>query len=144
MKITIKNLVILGLIIGIACFFIGAMISNVFPSSSTNLLSYKVSGSIKLLGIGMIVSSMVVGGIYTENLDKTYKLLLLLLGLALLVIYTIGSLSLEWYIPTSQTPTGNETYEQRPTGYGLPGFESIILIGALTVTLVLLKKKQSR
>ncbi len=139
-----KNLVMLGLIARISLFFIGAMISNVFPSSTTDLLSYKISGSVKLIGIGAVVSSMVVGGVYVEDLDKNYRLILLLLGLVLLVIYTIGSQSLEWYVPTSETPSGIESYENRPTGYGVPGFELIAVIGALIITLLILKKKQYR
>jgi MFS family permease len=144
MKMTIKSLIILGLIVGIAFFFIGAIISNVFPSSSTDLLSYKISSSIKLLGIGVVIGSMVVGGIYIEDIDKNLKLLLLLLGLVLLVVYTIGSQSLEWYLPTSQTPTGIESYEHRPTGYGVPGFELILVLGALVITLIILKKRHDR
>jgi hypothetical protein len=144
MKMIMKKIIMLGLIIGIAFFFIGAIVSNVFPSSSTNLLSYKISSSIKLFGIGTVICSMVVGGIYIEDIDKNLKLLLLLLGLVLLVIYTIGSQSLEWYIPTSQTPTGDESYEQRPTGYGIPGFELILGFGALVITLLILKKRHDR
>jgi hypothetical protein len=144
MKTTIKSVIMLGLIVGIAFFFIGAIISNVFPSSSTDLLSYKISSSIKLLGIGAVICSMVIGGIYIEDIDKNLKLLLLLLGLVLLVIYTIGSQSLEWYIPTSQTPTGDESYEHRPTGYGVPGFELMLSLGALVMTLVILKKRHDR
>jgi len=144
MKMTIKSLIMLGLIVGIAFFFIGAIISNVFPSSSTDLLSYKISSSIKLLGIGVLIGSMVVGGIYIEDIDKNLKLLLLLLGLVLLVIYTIGSQSLEWYIPISQTPTGDESYEHRPTGYGVPGFDLMLGLGALVITLVILKKRHDR
>ena len=49
-----KDLIMLGIIIGITFFFVGAIISNVFPSSSENLLSYKVSASIKLIGIGFL------------------------------------------------------------------------------------------
>jgi hypothetical protein len=144
MKVTMKNVIMYGLIVGIACFFIGAIISNVYPSSSTNLLSYKISSSIKLLGIGVVISSMIVGGIYIENIDKNIKLLLLLLGLVLLIIYTIGAQSLQWYIPTSQTPTGNESFEHRPTGYGIPGFELILGLGALVITLLILKKRRNR
>jgi hypothetical protein len=144
MKMTIKSVIMLGLIVGIAFFFIGAIISNIFPSSSTDFLSYKISSSIKLLGIGVVIGSMVVGGIYIEDIDKNLKLLLLLLGLVLLVIYTIGSQSLEWYIPTSQTPTGAESYEHRPTGYGVPGFELMLGLGALVITLVILKKRHDR
>ena len=144
MKMTIKSIIILGLIVGIAFFFIGAIISNIFPSSSTDFLSYKISSSIKLLGIGAVICSMVIGGIYIQEIDKNLKLLLLLLGLVLLVIYTIGSQSLEWYIPTSQTPTGDESYEHRPTGYGVPGFELILVLGALVITLLILKKRHDR
>jgi hypothetical protein len=144
MKMTIKSIIMLGLIVGIAFFFIGAIISNIFPSSSTDLLSYKISSSIKLLGIGAVICSMVIGGIYIQEIDKNLKLLLLLLGLVLLVIYTIGSQSLEWYIPTSQTPTGNESYEHRPTGYGVPGFELILVLGALVITSLILKKRPYR
>lgn len=144
MKMNMKSLITLGLIVGIAFFFIGAMISNVFPSSGTDLLSYKISSSIKLLGIGTVICSMVIGGIYVEEIDKNLKLLLLLLGLVLLVVYTIGSQSLEWYIPTSQTPSGIESYEHRPTGYGVPGFELILGLGALAITLLILKKRHYR
>jgi uncharacterized PurR-regulated membrane protein YhhQ (DUF165 family) len=144
MKITMKNVIMFGLIVGIAFFFIGAIISNVFPSNSTNLLSYKISSSIKLLGIGAVISSMIIGGIYIEAMDKNIKLLLLLLGLVLLIIYTIGAQSLEWYIPTSQTPTGNESFEHRPTGYGIPGFELVVGLGALAITLLILRKRRNR
>ena len=130
MKIKIKDLVMIGIIGGIAFFFIGAIISNVFPSSQTDLMSYKVSGSIKLIGIGALTSSMIIGGIIIDDIDKNLRLLLLLLGLVLLTIYTVGSQSLQWYVPTtSQTPTGNQSYENRPTGYGIPGFELISLLG---------------
>jgi hypothetical protein len=98
----------------------------------------------KLLGIGILISSMIIGGIYIENIDKNIKLLLLLLGLVLLLIYTIGSQSLEWYIPTSQTPTGNESHIQRPTGYGIPGFELPMALGGLVIAFVILKKRQNR
>ncbi len=132
----------LGLIAGIALFFIGAILSNVFISNETNLLSYKISSSIKLLGIGSVICSMVIGGIYIQDIDKNLRLLLLLLGLVLLVIYTIGSQSLEWYIPTSQTPTEVDSYEHRPTGYGIPGFELILGLGALVITMLIVKKRR--
>lgn len=96
------------------------------------------------MGVGVVITSMVVGGISTEDLDKNYRLLLLLLGLVLLVIYTVGSQSLEWYVPTSQSPTGYESYERRPTGYGIPGFEIIPSLGALFITLLILKKRHHR
>ena len=45
-----KNLIILGIVVGIGLFFIGAIIYNVFPSSEADMISYKVSAVIKLLG----------------------------------------------------------------------------------------------
>ena len=74
-----KNLVVFGLIGGISLFFIGAMINNVFPSSETNLTSYKVSGCIKLIGVGAITTSMIIGGIIIDDIDKNLKMLLLIL-----------------------------------------------------------------
>jgi MFS family permease len=135
MKIKMKDLVMIGIIGGIAFFFVGAIISNVFPSSQTDLMSYKVSGSIKLIGIGALTSSMIIGGIIIDDIDKNLRLLLLLLGLVLLTIYTVGSQSLQWYVPTTS---------QTPTGYGIPGFELISLLGALTIALFVLKKKHYR
>jgi hypothetical protein len=144
MKMKIKDVVMLGIIGGIAFFFIGAMISNVFPSSATDLISYKISGSIKLIGIGALVTSMIVGGIIIEDIDKNLRLLLLLLGLILLIIYTIGSQNLQWYLPISGMPSASESYESRPTGYGVPGFEMTFVLGALLITLLLLMRKRHR
>jgi MFS family permease len=145
MKMKMKDLVMLGIISGIAFFFIGAIISTVFPSSQTDLMSYKVASSIKLIGIGALTSSMIIGGITIETIDKNLRLLLLLLGLVLLIIYTVGSQSLQWYVPTSsQTPSGNQSYDYRPTGYGVPGFELISLIGAVMIVLFLVRKRCSR
>jgi hypothetical protein len=144
MKMKIKDLVMLGIIGGIAFFFIGAIISNVFPSSATDLISYKISGSIKLIGIGALVTSMIVGGIIVEDIDKNLRLLLLLLGLILLIIYTFGSQSLQWNVPISGMSSGSDSYQYRPTGYGVPGFETISVLGALLITLLLLMRKRHR
>jgi len=139
-----KDLIMLGMIIGIAFFFIGAMINNVFPSGETDLLSYKVSASIKLIGMGVLISSMVVGGIIIEDIDKNLKLLLLLLGLILLIIYTVGSQSLQWSVPVSGMVSGEEAYESRPTGYGIPGFEAIYAFFALIAVILIAKIKRHR
>ena len=133
-----KDMIMLGIIIGIAFFFIGAIISNVFSSTEADLLPYKVSAVIKLIGLGILTSTMIVGGIIVEDIDKNLKFLLLLLGLILLIIYSIASPSLEWKLPSySGSSTG---YESRPTGYGVPGFE--ILIALCAIILVLLWKRK--
>jgi hypothetical protein len=136
-----KDMIILGIIVGIAFFFIGAIISNVFPSSQTDLLPYKVSAVVKLLGLGVLTATMLAGGIIADDMEKNLRLLLLLLGLIFLVLYSIASPSLEWKLPSYSTgsPTG---YESRPTGYGIPGFELIFFIAALIGSVVLIKIKK--
>jgi len=137
-----KDLIMMGIIVGITLFFVGAIISNVFPSSETDLLSYKVSASIKLIGMGILTSSMIVGGIIVEDIDKNLKTLLLLLGLILLIIYTVGSQSLQWNVDSSgMMASDNESFESRPTGYGVPGFEFVPAIVAIALILFWKRKK---
>ena len=137
-----KDLIMLGIIIGITFFFVGAIISNVFPSSSENLLSYKVSASIKLIGIGFLTSAMVVGGIIIDDIDKNLKMLLLILGLILVFIYTVGAQALTWDIPIAgMASDGDAAYESRPTALGTPGFEVIYGIIALAVVSLIAKMK---
>lgn len=135
-----KDLIMLGIIIGITFFFIGAIINNVFPSDEEDLLSYKASASIKLIGLGFLVSSMVVGGIIVEDIDKNLKLLLMLLGLILLMIYTIGAQSLTWNV-SGMVGSGSEAYDTRPTGYGVPGFEIIPAVAAIILIAIWKRKK---
>jgi hypothetical protein len=140
-----KDLIMLGIIIGIAFFFIGAIISNVFPSDETNLLSYKISASIKLIGMGFLISSMVVGGIIVEDIDKNLKMLLLILGLILLIIYTIGAQQLNWNVSGMLgSPSSSEAYNSRPTGYGIPGFEAVCAIAAIAAVLLISRIKRRR
>jgi hypothetical protein len=139
-----KDMIMLGIIVGIAFFFIGAIISHVFPSSQTDLLPYKVSAVIKLLGLGVLTTSMLVGGIIVDDIDKNLRLLLLLLGLIFLVMYSIASPLLEWKIP-SYSSGGSTGYESRPTSFGVPGFELVFFIFALVGSLVLVKlRKRTR
>jgi len=137
-----KNFIMFGLIIGIACFFIGAMISNVFPSSSKDLTSYKASAAIKLIGIGFLTTTLVLSGLIYYEIDKNIKFLLLFLGLIFLLIYLIGSPMLRWDISESGTSLqdysqdeSSEAYNERPTALGTPGFEFIILIVSIIVCL---------
>ena len=144
MNIKNKDLIMLGIIVGIGFFFVGAIISNVFPSSQADLLSYKVSAFIKLIGIGFLTSSMVVGGIIVEEIDKNLKMLLLLLGLILLIVYTIGAQSLTWSLPTSGIGTSSDAFESRPTSYGIPGFEAVYAVIATALVMLLFKMKRRR
>ena len=134
-----KDLIMLGIIIGIGLFFIGAIISNVFLSSETDLLPYKISAIIKLTGLGILSATMIIGGIIVEEIDKNLKILLLVLGLLLLVIYTFASPALEWKIPSYSN--GATDYDTRPTGYGVPGFEILVAIGAIIFTIIWKRKR---
>jgi len=144
-----KDLIMLGIIFGIALYFFGAMISNVFDSSASDLLPYKVSGFLKLLGIGILTASMVVGGIIVEKIDKNLKMLLLILGLVLLIIYTIGSPLLSWDISgvSGMMGSGSESeaaFEERPTALGTPGFELLYAILAISFVIAIGKFKKKR
>ena len=145
-----KNLLILGLIIGIACLFIGAMIANVFPSSSENLTSYKVTAAIKLIGLGFLTTTLILSGIIYYDIDKNLKFLLLFLGLMLLLIYLIGSPFLRWDV--SQTGTGlfdysqddtSIVYNRRPTALGTPGFEILLVVLSIIGILVYKRVKSN-
>lgn len=87
MLINKKNMVILGLGLGILIFFFGIGVNFLMgPSSEENTLPRQVSAVIKLTGMGMIVISMVIGGFFIKNLDKDIKSLLLIFGIILLII----------------------------------------------------------
>jgi hypothetical protein len=124
-----KDIIMLGIIIGIGFFFIGAIISNV----------YKISALIKLTGLGLLTSSLIVGGIIVEEIDKNLKLLLFVLGLILLIIYTLASPELEWKLPSFTS--GETEYDTRPTGYGTPGFEILVTLAAIIFALIWKKKR---
>ena len=136
-----KNLIIIGLIIGISCFFVGAMVSNVFPSSSENLTSYKASSALKLIGIGFITTTLVLSGIIYYDIDKNLKLLLFLIGMILLLIYLIGSPMLRWDISESGNPLNgtSDAYKDRPAA--TPGFEFVLLIISIFGLLIYKKIK---
>jgi hypothetical protein len=121
-----KDIIMLGIIIGIGFFFIGAIISNVFLSSEEDLLPYKISALIKLTGLGLLTSSLIVGGIIVEEIDKNLKLLLL-------------SPELEWKLPSFTS--GETEYDTRPTGYGTPGFEILVTLAAIIFALIWKKKR---
>lgn len=138
-----KNIIMIGLVLGLGLLFVGAMISNVFPTTESDLFGYRLSSFVKMLGLGFITSSMVIGGIVVEHIDKNLKLLLLLLGLIILVIYTIGAHQLNWQITSLEDePLPQEAYEDRPTGYGVAGFETLSLLVAMIFTVWIVRIKQ--
>jgi len=143
-----KDLIMFGVIIGIGLIFLGAIINNVFPSSSSDMIGYKVQAFIKMIGFGFLTSSMVVGGIIIEEVDKNQRTLLLIFGLIILLIYTIGSVQLDWNVSSGMMSGDIATeedaaYEYRPTGYGTPGFEFILVIAAM-ICVFISKKMMNR
>jgi hypothetical protein len=84
---------------------------------------------------------MIVGGIILKDVDKNLRNILLLMGLILLIIYSIASPSLQWSLPSyAHDETG---FGSRPTGYGIPGFEFLIVIGAMLAILLVKRKMKS-
>jgi len=138
-----KDFVMVGIISGIALFFIGSIILNVFPSSESDLLSFRMSAVIKLLGLGVLTTSMVVGGLDLKDIDANQRTLLLLLGLVLLIIYSVASPALEWRIP-GWVDEGASAYEYRPTAAGIPGFEIPLMLFALVVMIIVGRRKFKR
>jgi len=138
-----KDLFMIGIILGIALFFIGAMISNVFVDDSQNLeasAGYKAQFFVKMLGYGFLVSSMIISGIILDDIDKSIKLLMLVFGLILLLAFTAGVQTLQWNASSAESAMG-----VRPTGYGTPGFEMVFLIIASIVAFFTHKKiKQNK
>jgi len=133
----------LGIILGIALFFIGAIISNVFTSDESNLLAYKISAVIKLLGLGILTTTMIVGGLTITDIDANLRLLLLLLGLVLLIIYSVASPVLEWRIP-GYADEGTSGYDYRPTALGIPGFELPLVLISIGAILFMIRWKWKR
>ena len=87
MKMNKKNLMILGLAGGIMLFFLGmATYIALGPSTDTYLLPRQISSVIKLMGMGLVCISMIVGGFFVEKLDKDTKTLLLIFGVILLMM----------------------------------------------------------
>ena len=153
-----KDLVVFGLIIGIGLFFFGAMISSIFyqPSVSGEVNDYtvdKISKSIKLIGLGVLTTTMVVGGIIGDDLHKYFKLTILIIGLVLLLIFSIGAQFMKWdntpsyYYDSSYWGGGmaasegdGEEYSSGPPS--TPGFELVAAIGAIGIVLISRKIKR--
>ena len=82
-----KNSVIISLGAGILIFFFGIGIYFILgPSTAENLIPRQVSAVIKLIGMGIICISLIVGGFFVENIDKDTKILMLIFGILLLLM----------------------------------------------------------
>ena len=132
-----KDLIMLGIIIGIAFFFVGGMINSSFQGDEENDLSYRVSSTFKLIGLGILISTLIVGGIIKSNLNKYFRISLLIIGLVLLLIFTIVGQVWKWEDNSTNIKTGGaigsgstseNAYDSRPS---TPGFELILSIIAI-------------
>ena len=56
------------------------------PSTTDYRLPYQISAMFKITGMGIICISMIVGGFFTEDLDKDTKSMLLIFGIVLLLL----------------------------------------------------------
>ena len=87
MKFDKKDLMILGLTVGILLFFLGlATAIALGPTTDDYQLPRQVGSIIRMSGMGIICMSMIVGGFFVEKLDKDIKHLLLIFGLVLLLL----------------------------------------------------------
>ena len=87
MKFNKKDLMILGLTVGILLFFFGlATAIALGPTTVDYQLPRQIGSIIRLSGMGIICISMIVGGFFVEKLDKDIKNLLLIFGLVLLLL----------------------------------------------------------
>jgi len=137
-----KDIIMLGLIIGIGFFFIGAMITSVFQTTDKNYTPDKVSKTIKLIGLGIITTTCIVGGVVGDDLHKYFKLTILIVGLVLLLCFTVGAQFMKW-----DWSTTNYSGSYFGSGYSsssggppsTPGFE--IIFGIIAVGIILLVRK---
>lgn len=82
-----RDLVIIGIFIGIMLFFVGlASFIILGPGSPTNPAPYKISTSIKIMGMLLVCVSMIVGGVIIDEFDKDMRFLLVLFGVVILFI----------------------------------------------------------
>ena len=87
MKFNKKDLMILGLTVGILLFFLGiATAIALGPTTDDYQLPRQVGSIIRLSGMGIICIAMIVGGFFIEKLDKDIKHILLIFGLVLLLL----------------------------------------------------------
>lgn len=133
-----KDLIMFGIIFGIAFFFVGGMINSTFQGDEGNYIPYKVSSAAKLIGLGVLISTLIIGGIIGHDLNKYFKISLLIIGLVLLLIFTIAGQFMKWDTSsydeyslggTSSAGSSQQSaYDSRPS---TPGFELILSIIAI-------------
>ena len=141
----IKDMIMLWIIIGIAFFFVGGMINSAFQEDDDSDIAYKISSTFKLLGLGILITTLIIGGIIQSNLNKSFKLVLLIVGLILLLIFTIAAQFMKWdetsndeiyFDKIGGSSSQGIDYEEKPS---TPGFE--LIAGILAISSIAIYKK---
>lgn len=87
MELNKKNLMIIGIGLGVMLFFIGIALNIALgPTTSTDKLPAQVSSIVKLTGIGIATLSIFIGGIFIEKIQMVTRILLAVFGLVLLIL----------------------------------------------------------
>jgi hypothetical protein len=150
-KMRTKDMIMLGIIVGVGFFLIGGMVSSVFPGDDDNLVPYKASSAIKLIGLGILTTTFIIGGIVANDINKYFKLTILIIGLVMLLVFTIAAQFMKWDMVTtysgsifsgsiSSSQATSSAYQSRPT----PGFELIVAFFAIIAALIIGKIKRWR
>ena len=97
MEMNKKNLMILGIVIGVMLFFLGIALNIVLgPATVEDRTSAQVSSFVKLAGAGIFTLAIFIGGIFIESMWIVTRILLVVFGLTLLLV-NIGIISLVTY-----------------------------------------------
>jgi len=87
MEMNKKNLMILGIEIGVMLFFLGIAINIVLgPTTDDYKLPQQLSSFIKLGGMGLATLSIFIGGIFIEKLELVTRILFVIFGTIILVL----------------------------------------------------------
>ena len=142
-----------GLIVGVAFFFLGAMIQNAFSAGESeddeNIVVNKVTASLKLIGLGILTTTLIVGGIAADDIHRYFKLIILIIGLVMLITFSIASQFMKYdHTPASiyekwGSPTmGAESPSSDSAGSApAPGFELLLCIVSIIAIIVIFKKR---
>jgi len=92
-----KDLMILGIEIGVMLFFIGVAVNIALgPTTLTYRTPQQISSFIKLIGMGFATLSILIGGIFIDKFEIVTRVLLVVFGVVILCV-NIGIISLVPY-----------------------------------------------
>ena len=87
MKMNKKDLMILGIEIGIMLFFIGVALNIALgPTTLTYRTPQQISSFVKLAGMGIATLSILIGGIFIEKMEIVTRVLMVVFGVVILCV----------------------------------------------------------